>query len=154
MSFFDSLKSAAAVAAAVTKQVATTAADQASKTYNELKSEPNSIQCSNCQITIEVPSDAFNWRCINGHMNDKSSSICTTCNSHKPNKLPLPVVSCPVCKSSTEVPSSNLYKSLGEAGAKSKKFASEAAASTKATINHLTSAPDTFHWYDLFIYIM
>lgn len=119
--------------------------ESAKATYSDLKSEPISVTCSNCKINVEVPADAFNWRCINGHMNDKSVAACTTCHSAKPSKLPAPLVSCPVCKATTEVPSSNLLKSFKDAGEKTKQFAGSAAASTKATYTHLTSAPETFH---------
>lgn len=143
-SWLDRAKVMASQAADATKKAAVYAADSAKKTYDELKAPPSSIACSGCPNQVEVPSNIFDWSCLNGHHNTRENSQCVTCNSPKP-KTADPVVVCSACHASTPVPATNAGKHLKEAAANSKAFVAKTAAATKDQINYLKSNPETFH---------
>jgi uncharacterized Zn finger protein (UPF0148 family) len=66
------------------------------------------------------------------------------CKVAQPKDLPEPTVTCPSCQHVTTVPSSNAKKHARESAQKTKEFAAQTAAATKAGIEHLRATPTTF----------
>jgi hypothetical protein len=143
--WMSSIKGALSTAAEATQKAAKSAAEATKKTYEDLKAPPSSIQCSGCPLQVEVPANAFDWQCTNGHSNSRNLEKCAECSGARPSRLNDPAVTCSSCSTVTVVPSSNASKSLRSAVDTTKRAVSQAVDATKQQIQYLQSTPDTFH---------
>lgn len=118
--------------------------DSAKRTYADLKAPPTTVRCQGCPQEVDVPATAFDWTCTAGHVSKRADELCVECKIAQPKDLPEPTVTCPSCQHVTVVPSSNAKKHARESAQKTKEFAAQTAAATKAGIEHLRATPTTF----------
>jgi len=88
-----------------------------------------------CNTLLLIPSSTFDWKCQAGHVNQDSSSQCSTpsCKGLKP-KQTEPLIRCTKCNTMTPIPFTNAEKQLREAGR-----------NIKTQVAHMKSKPSTFN---------
>lgn len=141
--FFSTIKQGATMAASVAADLAQSAAATTAQAFEKLKAPPTSVQCSGCAKNVDVPIVLWNWRCAEQHDNGNEDNTCRTCNGARL-ASPNPIVTCPDCQATTEVPRTYVMEQLRNVPVNTKKAVLEASQSIKKEVADLRAFPKEF----------
>jgi len=122
------------------------AANYTQKTYEEWKSRPETVVCSNneCKTLLAVPLELWQWPCKAGHLNSPDVKVCATC-QEKRTSFVGPTVACPNCESHTVVANSVAQVKLTQAAQQTKDFTKATATAAKKQYEHWVAKPEQFN---------
>lgn len=122
------------------------AAAYTQKTYEEWKSRPETVVCSNndCKTLLAVPLELWSWTCKAGHVNAPDLKACGTCQEKRTSFLG-PTVACPNCEAHTVVANTVAQVKLTQAAQQTKDFTRATATAAKKQYEHWTSKPEQFN---------
>jgi len=122
------------------------AAAYTQKTYDEWKSRPETVVCSNNEFKtlLAVPLDLWSWPCKAGHLNAPDLKLCATCQEKRTSWVG-PTVACPNCEAHTVVANTVAQVKLTQAAQQTKDFTKATATAAKKQYEHWVAKPEQFN---------
>lgn len=136
----------AGIAVEKTHEGVKSAAAFTQKTFEEWKSRPETVVCSNheCKTLLAVPHDLWTWHCKSNHVNAPEAKVCATCQEKRTSWVG-PTVACPNCEAHTVVANTVAQVKLAQAAQQTKDFTTATAKAAKKQYEHWVAKPEQFN---------
>ena len=147
MSFFSSASKFLNDAFDKTKQLTKDVADSAKNSYDQLKSPPKAVECTLCYNLVPVPSNLFDWICINEHVVLNGMNKCSLCGALKPKNKENIYVTCDLCDKKPQilVPKTLALYKLQKAPKTTSTFIKNTSEKVSSEVKHALSEPLQFN---------